>query len=102
VIMALIDNLYEAAAHAGFLKPCVWRPSDGSPEQASLVGFAAPDETLLDGLTLSTEYVMSYLASVLVGLAARETVEIDGQAFQVRDIRAVGDGSELRAKLTRI
>jgi len=100
--VALIDNLYEAAAHAGFLKPCVWRPSDGSPEQASLVGFAAPDETLLDGLTLSTEYVMSYPASALVGLAVRETIEIDGQAFQVRDIRAVGDGSELRAKLTRI
>ena len=61
-----------------------------------------PDETLLDGLTLSTEYVMSYPASVLVGLAALETVEIDGQLFQVRDIRAVGDGSELRAKLSRI
>jgi hypothetical protein len=38
----------------------------------------------------------------LVGLAARETVEIDGQLFQVREIRAVGDGSELRAKLSRI
>ena len=30
------------------------------------------------------------------------TVEIDGVAFQVREIRAVGDGSELRAKLSRI
>ena len=57
--MALIENLFEAAAHAGFLKPCVWRPSDGSPEQAHAVGFAAPDETPLDGLTLSTEYEMS-------------------------------------------
>ena len=100
--MALIDNLYEAAAHAGFLKHCTWRPSDGSPEQAQQVGFAAPDETLLDGLTLSTDYVMSYPATVFNGLTARESVEIDGQTFQVRDIRAVGDGSELRAKLTRI
>ena len=72
MIMALIENLFEAAAHAGFLKPCVWRPSDGSPEQAHAVGFAAPDETLLDGLTLSTEYVMSYPASVLVGLVSAE------------------------------
>ena len=100
--MAYVERLYAAAARARLLKPCIWRPSDGSPEQAPLVGFAAPDETLLDGLTLSTEYVMSYPASVLVGLTARETVEIDGQLFQVREIRAVGDGSELRAKLSRI
>ena len=100
--MAYVERLYAAAARARLLKPCIWRPSDGSPEQAQAVGFAAPDDTLLDGLTLSTEYVMSYPASVLVGLAARETVEIDGQLFQVRDIRAVGDGSELRAKLSRI
>jgi hypothetical protein len=45
---------------------------------------------------------MSYPATVFVGLAPRETVEIDGVAFQVREIRAVGDGSELRAKLTRL
>ena len=38
----------------------------------------------------------------LVGLAAREVVEIGGTTFQVRDIRAVGDGSEIRAKLTRL
>ena len=100
--MALIDNLFEAASHAGFLKPCRWRPSDGSPEQAASVGFAAPDETLLDGLTLSTEYVMTYPATAFVGLAAREVVEIGGSTFQVRDIRAVGDGSEIRAKLTRL
>ena len=100
--MALIDNLYEAAAHAGFLKSCVWQPSDGTPAQAQLVGFAAPDETLLDGLTLSTDYVMSYPAGVLVGLTVRETVAIDGQLFQVREIRAVGDGSEWRTKLSRL
>ena len=66
------------------------------------MGFTAPDETVLDGLSLSTEYVMTYPASVLVGLAARETVEIDDQLFQVREIRAVGDGSERRATLSRI
>ena len=46
--------------------------------------------------------VMTYPASVFVGLAARETVEIDDQMFQVRAIRAVGDGSERRATLSRI
>ena len=100
--MAYVERLYAAAARARLLKPCIWRPSDGSPEQAQAVGFTAPDETVLDGLTLSTEYMMTYPASVLVGLAARETVEIDDQLFQVREIRAVGDGSERRATLSRI
>lgn len=57
---------------------------------------------MLEGLSLSTEYVMTFPASVLVGLAARETVEIDDQMFQIRKIRAVGDGSERRATLSRI
>ncbi len=100
--MSSIEQLYEAAHRAGFLKQCVWKPSNGSPPHTSMVGIAAPDETLLDGLTLSTETVISFPASSFAGLQARETVEIDGVAFQVRDIRAVGDGAELRAKLTRV
>jgi hypothetical protein len=100
--MNLVDQIYEAAANAGLLKECVWRPSDGSPPQHHSVGFDAPDDTVLDGLTLSTEYVMTYPASVFVGLAQREPVEIDGVTFLVRDILAVGDGSEIRAKLTRL
>lgn len=100
--MALIETLYAAAARAGLLKDCTWQPSDGGAVQSRSVGFSAPDEALLDGLALSTDYEMSYPASAFQGLAAREVVEIDGEPYQVRDIRAVGDGSELRAKLTRI
>lgn len=100
--MSLVAQIYESAANAGLLKECRWQPSDGSSTQTHQVGFAAPDDSLFDGLTLSTEYVMSYPDTVFVGLAAREAVEIDGTTFQVRDIRAVGDGSEIRAKLTRL
>ncbi|MHA6911433.1 head-tail joining protein [Ralstonia pseudosolanacearum] len=100
--MDIVETLYEAAANAGLLTECIWRPSDGSPPQTPMVGFAAPDETLLDGLTVSTEYGMSYPATVLVGLSSRETVEIGGVLYHVRDVRAVGDGSEIRAKLTRL
>ncbi len=100
--MGLVEQVYEAAANAGLLKECVWHPTDGSAPHTATVGFAAPDETLLDGLTSSTEYVVSYPGSVFRGLAARDTVEIGGALFQVRDIRAVGDGSELRAKLTKL
>jgi len=99
--MNIIEQIYASAASAGLLKECLWRPADGSPPQSHPVGFAAPDGTVLDGLALSTEYAISYPASVFTGLASRETVEIDGATFLVRDIRAVGDGSEMRATLTR-
>ena len=100
--MSFLDQLYEAAANAGLLKKCTWRPSTGAPAQSHVVGFAAPDGTAFDGLALSTDYVMSYAQTSFRELAVRETVEIEGAAYQVREIRAVGDGSEIRAKLTRL
>ena len=100
--MSLVEQIYESAANAGLLKDCLWRPSDGATAQRHPVGFAAPDDTVLDGLSLSTEYAMTYPASIFVGLAQREPVEIDGVTFLVRDIRAVGDGTEMRAHLTRM
>ena len=100
--MGLVEQVYASAANAGLLKDCHWQPSGGSSAQQHPVGFSAPDDTLLDGLALNTDYAISYPASVFVGLTAREVVEIDGVAYQVRDIRAVADGSEMRAKLTRL
>ena len=97
-----ISTLYSAAANAGLLKSCIWRPSDGAPAQRHSVGFFSPDDTVLDGMMLSTDYEMTYPVTAFGGLAVREVVEIGGTTFQVRDIRAIGDGSEIRAKLTRL
>lgn len=98
----MLDTLYAAAARAGLLKSCRWVPPDGGPPQTHAVGFAAPDETLLDGLASGTAYAITYPAGFFTGLAVRDTVEIGGVAYQVRDLRAVGDGSEMRARLTRL
>lgn len=100
--MNFVEQIYASAANVGLLQECLWYPSNGASSQRHQVGFAAPDESLLDGLTLSTDYEMSYPVTAFGGLAVREVVEIGGTSFQVRDIRAVGDGSEIRAKLTRL
>ena len=100
--MALIERLYQAAANAGLLKDCLWQPSGGSPVEQHPVGFSAPDDTILDGLALNTDYAITYPSSAFVGLAARDTVVIDGVRYQVRDVRSLSDGSEMRAKLTRL
>ena len=98
----LIETLYAAAANAGLLKSCRWMPPDGSAPQTHDVGFTAPDENLLDGMASGTAYAMTYPVARFAGLAARDSVQIDEMVFQVRDIRAVGDGSEMRARLTRL
>jgi hypothetical protein len=100
--MGLVEQVYAAATNAGLLRDCYWQPADGSPMQTHTVGFAAPDDTVFDGLASTTDHQMSYPASVFMGLAPRDTVEIGSVIYQVRDIRAVGDGSEMRAKLTRL
>ena len=100
--MDLVGQLYAAAERAGLLKDCVWRPLDGSAPQQHPVGFTAPDGTAFDGLTLSTDYAMTYPATVFPGLASREPVEIGGMVYVVRELRAIGDGSEIRATLTRV
>ena len=100
--MGLVEQVYAAALSAGLLRDCRWQPADGSPLQTHAVGFTAPDDTVFDGLASSTDYQMSYPASVLKGLGPREAVEIDGLIYQVRSTRAVGDGSEMRAQLTRV
>ena len=100
--MGLVEQVYAAATNAGLLRDCHWQPADGSPMQAHAVGFSEPDDTVFDGLASTTDHQISYPASVFMGLAPRDTVEIDSVIYQVRDIRAVGDGSEMRAKLTRL
>ena len=100
--MGIVEQVYSAAANAGLTVRCRWFPAGGGSAKTQQVGFSAPDDTVLDGLTLNTDYAITYPASAFVGLAAREVVEIDGVTYQVRDVRAVADGSEMRVKLTRL
>jgi hypothetical protein len=66
------------------------------------VEFRAPDETVLDGLGLSTEDALRSSASDFEGLAAGDIVTVHGEGYRVREVRAVGDGSEKRASLTKL
>jgi hypothetical protein len=63
--------------------------------------FRAPDETVLDGFALSRDYQIDYPAAWLT-LAAGDTVEVAGNTYQVRDVRAIGDGTERRASLSQL
>lgn len=92
----LIEDLYAAAARAGLL---VAAEVGGA---VVMVDFRSPDEMVLEGLVLSADYSMRFPASALPNLSAGAEVLIADHRYRVRDIRAIGDGSERRAQLTRL
>lgn len=93
--MVRVEDLYRAADRAGLLTPVVVGAT------AVHCAFRAPDETVLDGLALSRDYQIDYPASWLT-LAVGDTVEVAGRSYQVRDVRAIGDGTERRALLSQL
>lgn len=94
--MAGIEALYDAAASAGLLIRAV----SGSLE--AMVDFRAPDEDVLDGLGVNRNYTIRYPLSRLPLLAAGNALEIAGITYRVREVSAMGDGTEARASLTRL
>lgn len=100
--MNLVEQIYESAANVGLLKECVRLRADGTPVEERLVGFSAPDDTLLDGLAVGADYSVTYPASFFTGLTTQDTVMVAGSTFLVREIRAVGNGTEMRATLTKV
>lgn len=90
-----IATLYEAARNAGLLTPVTVAGT------TVYCAFRAPDETVLDGLALSRDYQIDYPAAWLT-LAAGDAVEIAGAAYRVREVRAIGEGSERRATLSQL
>lgn len=94
--MVDIESLYDAAASAGLLTRAVV----GGKEV--MVDFRAPDEGVLEGLGVSRNHHMRYPLSRLPLLASGDTLEIAGQTYRVREVTALGDGTEARASLTRL
>lgn len=76
-----VVTLYEAARNAGLLTQVFFA---GVTVHCA---FRAPDETVLDGFALSRDYQIDYPAAWLT-LAAGDTVEVAGNSYQVRDVRA--------------
>ncbi len=93
--MTSLTDLYAAAGRAGLLTSA----TIGGTE--ALVDFRAPDVEVLDGLGLSSDYAIRYPADEVVLDTGHELV-IGGVTYRVREVRAIGDGSECQATLTRL
>ena len=93
--MLAVELFYESARNAGLLTSVTVA---GNTVHCA---FRSPDETVLDGFALSRDYQIDYPASWLT-LAAGDSVEVAGSSYQVRDVRAIGDGTERPASLSQL
>lgn len=90
------EIVYDAAANAGLLQPCRW------DECTAMVGLQTADRDVLNHLTLSSDTTMTYPSSCLKGLKTGHRVVIGEAEYQVREVLAIADGSEMRATLTHL
>ncbi len=98
---SFVDRLYAAAAQAGLLQRC--RRFIGTRlSPAVWVALIEPDEALLDGLAVASDPSIRFPAHRLVGLKKGEVLEMDGKRYRVREVRAIGDGLEKQAQLSRV
>ena len=93
--MVSVSDLYAAAGRAGLLASA----TIGGAEV--LVDFRAPDVEVLDGLGLSSDYAIRYPADEVILDTGHELV-IGGATYRVREVTAMGNGTEARASLTRL
>ena len=94
--MLSVELLYAAADNAGLLKPALF----GSTQV--MVDLRAPDHDVLGGMGVSRDYTIRYPLTWLPDLVAGSTLEVAGQTYRVREVTAIGDGSECQAPLTRL
>jgi len=85
--------LYEAAQRSGLLTPVT------VGAVTVHCAFRAPDESVLDGFALARDHQIDYPATWL-SLSAGDLVQVGGDGYRVREVRAMGDGSERRASLS--
>ena len=94
--MLSVEFLYAAAANAGLLQSA----SIGGMQV--MVDFRAPDEDVLGGMGVNRDYAIRYPLAWLPALAPGSELAIGGNTYRVREVQAMGDGSEMRAHLTQV
>ena len=94
-----VADLYDAAARCGLLTTV--KVGTGAAAVTVQAAFRAPDDSVLDGLALSRDYEIEFPTERLL-LSVGDIVEIAGQSYRVREVIALRDGNEYRARLARL
>ena len=81
---------------ADFGKPVVW----GTYVATGILDM--PDDVLMGGMVVSTDYRLTVPADALPGLDSQQTIAVGGVAYSVRHVRAADDGAFVHVFLSKI
>ena len=98
--MTLVEQIYAAAARAGLLKKCTWVSKEGFRE-VRYAEFRTSDDTAFDNLLLAAETTITYPATYFKSALRGDHFVVGDDFYVIRDIRAIKDGSETKAKVAK-
>ncbi len=93
--MAFAEDLVAFFSEADFALPATY-----GAQTASVI-LDQPDEQILSGAVLSREYAITYRSTQLTGLKSDDAITVDGVAYTVREVLALGDGKIMLATLRK-
>ncbi len=97
--MISIQRIYEAAARAGLLRRATWI-SASQYQKAAWVEWREPDDSILHDLVLTADITMTFPTVEFAGIRQGDVVVVESKRYKVREVRAIHDGSESRARLS--
>jgi len=100
--MAFTERLQDFFAVSDFAVAATWTPSSGGPQKSADVLLDSPDETMLDHMVMSTEYVATMIALDFLGLKGGETIAVAGVNYKVREVLLLDDGGLKHATLSKL
>lgn len=98
--MDFTQRLYAAAAKVGGMLVDATLTPVGGESVALKVGYAAATEMVL-GDVIATVPAIKFPTAALAALKPGDAVQVAGQAWTVRAVERLGDGSETKAALRR-
>lgn len=99
--MTLVEQVYRAAAKAGLLQQCTWVSQKGLREVRD-VEFRTSDDTVFDNLVMAVETTITVPNTYFRRAQRGDLCMVDCQTYQIRDIRAIRDGSETKFKVAKV
>ncbi len=64
--------------------------------------FDMPDQNILSGNVISTEYSLIFKTAVMPSLLSGNRIKVDAIDYKIREVEKIGDGAFSRALLTKV
>lgn len=91
-----------AGFFADFGVSATWAPAGGGSPATASVMLDMPDQDVLAGKQLSTEYAAMFASASFAGIKHGDTLTINGTTYAVRTVVKLDDGALSTAHLSKV